>query len=57
MERSGRFLTFVHEHWNDEAGAKVEWELGDRLDGEISAEPLSLRSVLVALSKNPQLKR
>ena len=57
VETSGRFLTFTHDQWNDEALQSLKADLAEVLDGEIKAGTLSLRDILVALSKNPQLKR
>ncbi|MEJ6579464.1 MAG: ABC transporter ATP-binding protein [Akkermansiaceae bacterium] len=57
IETSGRFLTFTHDQWNDEALQNLKGELAEVLDGEVKAGTLSLRDILVALSKNPQLKR
>jgi len=56
-ERSGRFLTFIHDQWNTDAKGEIEKELAVPLDGEVRVEAVSLREILVALSKNHQLKR
>jgi ABC-2 type transport system ATP-binding protein len=57
VEKSGRFLTFTHDRWNEEALQELKADLGGILDGEVRTEALSLRDILVAHSKNPQLKR
>ncbi len=57
IEKAGRFLTFMHDRWGEGALRKLQEELGEIVDGEVRGEVLSLRDILVALSKNPQLKR
>jgi len=57
VERSGRFLTFTHDRWSEEASGDLKSDLAESLDGEIRDEIMSLRDILVALSKNRQLKR
>ena len=56
-ERLGRFLTFIHDQWSADTQGEIETKLAGSLDGEVRVEMLSLRDILVALSKNPQLKR